>query len=479
MAESCAPRLPSAQRCGGKFRALWENALVEGNFAMAVKKCHPSAEAAHAKSASKRRRAQCRRLGEPATGKAPAAKPAKRQKRPSRPRAETGAYSSNACRRLKAAQLKKRAKRSACRAKKSEICARPEPAASQDAALRGAPPPCKASLACRQGTVTTPQRRSDLGEAACAPGATRERSMRAYRSILSPTARGRRIAGECLRTPAQHALAVLYLVATSSTRSVAHCAATGGVARGVVAESSPSPRADPASRVPATMTAASALHDARSPACRDPWAEHVGADGSPTRQARREFERRPWPPLAELIGEHAHRGLRCSTKPSRGRAAARFRSAGHRDKTRIAAAASFTAIRAARGDGGRAWRRRVICGHSHYGNLRRIGAVSNSTTVNGSEHCPALGKKQRRMRLLHWSDCPSELASYERGRACPCGARRVRGCRRTRGARGRAPRAGLQKRNVIVGRMYARLTLRGFARACHERFPCFLFWHCL
>ena len=157
------------------------------------------------------------------------------------------------------------------------------------------------------------------------------------------------------------------------------------------------------------------------------WAEHIGADGRRYRVTHGdEFDEegrgRGW---LNWIGEHAHRGLRWFNRSlARARRGLGFPylPLAIATKTRIAAAASFIGAferRAADGvarlgvDG-------VICGHIHYGNLRRIGEVLYFNDGDWVEHCTALVEEESgAMRLLHWSDCRSELASSERGRAMP------------------------------------------------------------
>ncbi len=117
------------------------------------------------------------------------------------------------------------------------------------------------------------------------------------------------------------------------------------------------------------------------------------------------------------IGEHSHRGLLwCNRSLDRAR-----RSIGMPylplsivTKTRIAAAMTFIAR----------YEQRVavdcaevgfdghICGHIHFGNVRRIGAALYLNTGVWVEHCTALVEDDAgTMRLLHWNEHRTELAS--------------------------------------------------------------------
>ncbi len=156
-------------------------------------------------------------------------------------------------------------------------------------------------------------------------------------------------------------------------------------------------------------------------------AVHVGADG------RRWFvshgdefdpERigRTW---LEWIGEHGHRGL-CALNRTvaslRRRARMTYLPLSIIAKTRLAGAMAYID----------AYERRVaascekagydghICGHIHYGNLRRIGNVLYLNDGDWVEHCTALVETDAgAMQLLHWSEERAELAHAGRDRLVP------------------------------------------------------------
>jgi UDP-2,3-diacylglucosamine pyrophosphatase LpxH len=149
------------------------------------------------------------------------------------------------------------------------------------------------------------------------------------------------------------------------------------------------------------------------------FATHLAADGRRYRVSHGdEFDPqhhgRRW---LEWIGEHSHRGLRwCnrSINRARRRFGLPYLPLSIATKSRIAAAMAFILDFEARAvstlaiddfDG-------QICGHIHYGNIRRIGGALYLNCGDWVEHCTALVEDgEGAMRLLHWSECRSELAS--------------------------------------------------------------------
>lgn len=148
-------------------------------------------------------------------------------------------------------------------------------------------------------------------------------------------------------------------------------------------------------------------------------AEHVGADGRRYRVSHgdeydAEAGGRRW---LTWIGEHSHRGLRwCNRSLNRAR-----RSIGMPylplsivTKTRVAAAMTFISRYEQRValDCAEAGFDGHICGHIHFGNIRRIGAALYLNTGDWVEHCTAVVEDDAgTMRLLHWSEHRTELAS--------------------------------------------------------------------
>jgi UDP-2,3-diacylglucosamine pyrophosphatase LpxH len=147
-------------------------------------------------------------------------------------------------------------------------------------------------------------------------------------------------------------------------------------------------------------------------------AEHVGADGRRYRVTHGdefdpEHAGRDW---LTWIGEASHRGLRwCNRSLNRAR-----RSIGLPylplsivTKSRIAAAMNFIASFEQRvgDDCMRAGFDGHICGHIHFGNIRRVGSALYLNDGDWVEHCTALVEDEAgTMRLLHWSEHRSELA---------------------------------------------------------------------
>ena len=155
--------------------------------------------------------------------------------------------------------------------------------------------------------------------------------------------------------------------------------------------------------------------------------EHVGADGRRYRVSHGdEFDPahigRDW---LTWIGEYSHRGLRwCNRRFNGLRRQLRlpYLPLAIIAKSRIAAALAYI------GD----FERRVssdcaatgfdghICGHIHYGNIRRIGTTLYLNDGDWVEHCTALTEDEHgAMRLLHWSEHRTELALTGNERLLP------------------------------------------------------------
>jgi UDP-2,3-diacylglucosamine pyrophosphatase LpxH len=147
-------------------------------------------------------------------------------------------------------------------------------------------------------------------------------------------------------------------------------------------------------------------------------AEHVAADGRRYRVSHGdEFDHdhtgRRW---LTWIGEHSHRGLRwCNRSLNRARRAIGlpYLPLSIVTKSRIAAAMDFIAgfeQRVAE-DCARAGYDGHICGHIHFGAMRRIGEALYLNDGDWVEHCTALVEDDGgAFRLLHWSEHRSELA---------------------------------------------------------------------
>ena len=147
-------------------------------------------------------------------------------------------------------------------------------------------------------------------------------------------------------------------------------------------------------------------------------AEHVGADGRRYRVTHGdEFDHaghgRRW---LTWLGERTHRGLRwCNRSLARARRGMGlpYLPLSIAAKTRSATAMSFindfeqSAVRrlAERGFDGQ------ICGHIHFGNIRRIDDALYLNCGDWVEHCTALVEEDDgAMKLIHWSEMRSELA---------------------------------------------------------------------
>ncbi len=154
-------------------------------------------------------------------------------------------------------------------------------------------------------------------------------------------------------------------------------------------------------------------------------AEHVGADGRRYRVTHGdEFDAsntgRQW---LNWIGEYGHRGLRLFNRNLNGlrrHLQLPYLPLAIITKSRLATAMAYICGFEQRvaADCAQAGFDGHICGHIHYGNIRRIGTALYLNDGDWVEHCTALVENDAgEMSLLHWSEHRTELAQASRDQA--------------------------------------------------------------